>query len=63
VTPAGDQQDQEAGRDPDGDQPARQPLTTKEGWQRFVQAAPVAPPLLPIEQWQNLRGPQRAAYD
>jgi Bacterial TniB protein len=63
VTPAGDQQDQEAGRDPDGDQPARQPLTTKEGWQRFVQAAPVAPPLLPIEQWQNLQGPQRAAYD
>jgi hypothetical protein len=37
----------DGGRDAEADQHAHAALTTKEGWHRFVQAAPATPGLLP----------------
>lgn len=41
--------------------PARDPLTTKEGWQRFVEHAPTLPPPLSRQAWQGLDDQARNA--
>ncbi len=40
-----------------------EPLTTKEGWARFVGADPKPPPELRREQWLALDGEARAGHD
>jgi hypothetical protein len=39
------------------------PLTTREGWAKFVQEQPAAPALLPTRQWRTLSPTDRASYD
>ncbi len=53
-----------AAREPDGDQlAADNPLTTKEGWRRFVNTEPAPPALLPARALTALSAAERAAYD
>lgn len=47
----------------DADDGVHEPLTTKEGWARFVDADPVATPLLARPRWLALDEDARLAYD
>ena len=53
-----------AAGEPDGDEPAADnPLTTKEGWRRFVDTEPSPPVLLDATALSSLDAAQRAGYD
>jgi hypothetical protein len=51
-------------REPAGHEPAADnPLTTKEGWRRFVDKQPEPPTLLPEDALAGLDAASRAGYD